>query len=173
MGIAANWIAPVMSIGQVAEIMTMFVLGATLKAFGWRTTMIVGILGHAARFAVYAFMPDSALAIILIQVLHGVCYAFFFATVYIFVDAYFPKDIRSSAQGLFNLQILGVGALLAFSICPWLMQSVYTKGNIVDFRGLFMVPLAASSIAAIALALFFHPPKSTAATAGGAAAAPH
>ena len=172
-GIAANWIAPVMSIGQVAEIMTMFVLGATLKAFGWRTTMIVGILGHAARFAVYAFMPDSALAIILIQVLHGVCYAFFFATVYIFVDAYFPKDIRSSAQGLFNLQILGVGALLAFSICPWLMQSVYTKGNIVDFRGLFMVPLAASSIAAIALALFFHPPKSTAATAGGAAAAPH
>jgi nucleoside transporter len=172
-GIAANWIAPVMSIGQVAEILTMFVLGATLKTFGWRTTMIVGILGHAARFAVYAFMPDSATAIILIQVLHGICYAFFFATVYIFVDAYFPKDIRSSAQGLFNLQILGVGALLAFSICPWLMQSVYTKGNVVDFRGLFMVPLAAASIAAIALALFFHPPKSTQATAGGAAAAPH
>ena len=170
-GIASNWIAPIMSIGQVAEIGTMFVLGATLKALGWRTTMIIGILGHAARFAVYAFMPDSAGAIILIQVLHGICYAFFFATVYIFVDAYFPKDIRTSAQGLFNLQILGVGALLAFSICPWLMQSVYTKGNIVDFKGLFMVPLAAASIAAIALALFFHPPKTAA--AGSAAGAPH
>ena len=170
-GIAPNWIAPIMSIGQIAEIGTMFVLGATLKALGWRTTMIIGILGHAARFAVYAFMPESATAIILIQVLHGICYAFFFATVYIFVDAYFPKDIRSSAQGLFNLQILGVGALLAFSICPWLMQSVYTKGNIVDFKGLFMVPLAAASIAAIALALFFHPPKTAA--AGSPAAAPH
>ena len=170
-GIAPNWIAPIMSIGQVAEIGTMFVLGATLKALGWRTTMIIGILGHAARFAVYAFMPESATAIILIQVLHGICYAFFFATVYIFVDAYFPKDIRTSAQGLFNLQILGVGALLAFSICPWLMQSVYTKGNIVDFKGLFMVPLAAASIAAIALALFFHPPKTPA--ADSAAAAPH
>lgn len=172
-GIAANWIAPVMSIGQVAEILTMFVLGATLKKLGWRTTMIIGILGHAARFAVYAFMPQSAGAIILIQVLHGICYAFFFATVYIFVDAYFPKDIRSSAQGLFNLQILGVGALLAFSLCPWLMQSVYTKNNLVDFRGLFMVPLVAASAAAVALALFFHPPKSTAATAGGPTAAPH
>ncbi len=170
-GIASNWIAPIMSIGQVAEIGTMFVLGATLKALGWRTTMIIGILGHAARFAVYAFMPESATAIILIQVLHGICYAFFFATVYIFVDAYFPKDIRTSAQGLFNLQILGVGALLAFSICPWLMQSVYTKGNIVDFKGLFMVPLAAASIAAIALALFFHPPKTP--TAASPAAAPH
>ncbi len=171
-GIAPNWIAPVMSIGQIAEILTMFVLGATLKKFGWRTTMIVGILGHAARFAVYAFLPQSAGAIILIQVLHGICYAFFFATVYIFVDAYFPKDIRSSAQGLFNLQILGLGALLAFSICPWLMQSVFTKAGVVDFKGLFLVPMAAASAAAIALALFFHPPKDTS-VAGGAVAAPH
>ena len=44
------------------------------------------------------------------QVLHGICYAFFFATVYIFVDAYFPKDARASAQGLFNVMILGIGA---------------------------------------------------------------
>lgn len=159
-GIAANWIAPIMSIGQVAEILTMFVLGTTLKKFGWRTTMIVGILGHAARFAVYAFYPQSATAIILIQVLHGVCYAFFFATVYIFVDAYFPKDIRASAQGLFNLQILGMGALLAFSICPWLMQDIYTKVGVVDFKGLFLVPFAVASLAAIALALFFRPPTS-------------
>lgn len=170
-GIASNWITPVMSIGQIAEILTMFVLGATLKTLGWRTTMIIGILGHAARFAVYAFFPQSAALIILIQVLHGICYAFFFATVYIFVDAYFPKDIRSSAQGLFNLQILGVGALLANSICPWLMQSVYTVNKVTDFKGLFLVPLVASSLAAVALALFFHPPK-TAAT-GGAAATPH
>ena len=157
-GIAANWIAPVMSIGQVAEIGTMAVLGGTLAALGWRTTMVVGILGHAARFAVYAWFPDSAGMIVAIQVLHGICYAFFFATVYIFVDAHMPKDIRTSAQGLFNLQILGIGTLLANSICPWLIQSVYTTGGVTDFRGLFMVPLAAASIAAIALALFFRPP---------------
>ena len=156
-GIAANWIAPVMSIGQVAEIVTMVALGATLKALGWRATMVVGILGHAARFAVYAWFPESPGMIIAIQVLHGICYAFFFATVYIFVDAHSPKDIRTSAQGLFNLQILGVGTLLANSICPWLLQSVYTTGGVTDFRGLFMVPLAAASLAAIALALFFRP----------------
>ena len=166
-GVAAPWITPIMSIGQVAEILTMFILGATLKALGWRTTMIIGILGHAARFAVYAFMPQSAEAIILIQVLHGVCYAFYFATVYIFVDAYFPKDIRSSAQGLFNLQILGLGALAANSICPWLMQKVYTVNGVVDFKGLFLVPLACALVGAIALALFFKPPTNQAAQSGG------
>jgi len=157
-GIASNWIAPIMSIGQIFEVLTMFVLGATLKKLGWRTTMVVGILGHAARFAVYAFFPQSAGMIIAIQVLHGICYAFFFATVYIFVDAYCPKDIRASAQGLFNLQILGIGVLIANSICPWLLQSVYTNGGVTDFRGLFLVPLAAASLAAIGLALFFKPP---------------
>jgi nucleoside transporter len=157
-GIPGNWIMPVMSIGQVAEILTMFILGATLKRLGWRATMIVGILGHVARFAVYAFFPQQTGLIIVVQVLHGICYAFFFATVYIFVDEYFPKDVRASAQGLFNVMILGIGALVANSICPWLLQEVFTENGVTDFRGLFMVPLAAGSAAAVALALLFHPP---------------
>ena len=161
-GIAGNWIMPVMSVGQIAEILTMFVLGVTLKRLGWRTTMIVGILGHTARFAVYAFFPQHPALIIVVQVLHGICYAFFFAAVYIFVDAYFPKDARASAQGLFNVMILGAGALLANSICPYLSQQVFTQGGLVNFHGLFLVPMFCSLAAAVTLALFFHPPKATA-----------
>jgi nucleoside transporter len=160
-GIPGNWIMPVMSVGQIAEILTMFILGATLKRLGWRTTMIVGILGHAARFAVYAFLPQHKELIILVQILHGICYAFFFATVYIFVDAYFPKDARASAQGLFNVMILGIGALLANSICPYLSQKVFIQDGITNFHGLFLVPMICATGAAIALALLFHPPKTT------------
>jgi MFS family permease len=171
-GIPGNWVMPVMSIGQVAEILTMFILGATLKALGWRATMIVGILGHAARFAVYAFMPQKEL-IIIVQVLHGICYAFFFATVYIFVDNYFPKDARSSAQGLFNMMILGGGALLANSICPWLMQRVYTVNGVTDFRGLFLVPCLSALVATVTLALFFRPPVKVQADASARPAPAH
>lgn len=158
-GIPGNWIMPVMSVGQIAEILTMLILGATLKRLGWRVTMIVGILAYPVRFAVWAFLPDHQALIIVIQALHGMCYAFFFATVYIFVDAYFPKDVRASAQGLFNVMILGVGTMLANSICPFLLQKVFTHGSRTDFHGLFMVPMFAALASAIALALFFHPPK--------------
>jgi predicted permease len=158
-GIPGNWIMPVMSVGQVAEILTMFILGATLAKLGWRVTLIVGILGHAVRFAVYAFFPEHPALIIAVQILHGICYAFFFATVYIFADAYFPKDARASAQGLFNMMILGGGALLANSICPYLGQSVFTHENVINFKGLFLVPMGCALAATIALALFFHPPK--------------
>jgi MFS family permease len=160
-GLAGNWIMPVMSIGQVAEILTMLVLGVTLKNLGWKWTMVIGVLGHAVRFAVYAFFPQDQALIILVQVLHGICYAFFFATVYIFVDEIFPKDARASAQGLFNVMILGLGVLVANSICPYLLQDVFTDPETknVRFDTLFLVPLAASIFAALLLALFFHPPK--------------
>src|SRR5204863_545428 len=79
-----------------------------LKSLGWRYTMVIGILGHALRFALFAVAPFPAVAVI-VNMLHGICYAFFFATVYIFVDEFFPKDARSSAQGLFNFLILGMG----------------------------------------------------------------
>jgi MFS family permease len=150
---------PVMSIGQVAEILTMIVLGTVLKKLGWRVTMIVGVLGYALRFAIFAWFPDAMILIVLVNLVHGICYAFFFATVYIFVDAYFPPDVRSSAQGLFNVMILGVGALIANSLCPWLMQSVYTVGGVTDFKSMFMIPMSISIVAALLLAFGFRPPR--------------
>jgi len=167
-GVPGNWVTPVMSIGQIAEIATMAVLGMFLKSLGWRTTMIIGILGHAARFGIFAFCgtPDYMWLIIFVNVLHGICYAFFFATVYIFVDEYFPKDVRSSAQGLFNLMILGLGGLVANFVCPALLTA-FTKTigaaeateKVVDFKGLFLIPCAAAIVAAVVLGLFFHPPR--------------
>ncbi|MEO8077914.1 MAG: MFS transporter [Acidobacteriota bacterium] len=163
-GIAGNWIMPVMSIGQIAEILTMAILGMTLKKLGWRTTMIIGILGYTVRFAVYAFMPEHMNVIILVNVLHGMCYAFFFATVYIFVDEYFPKDARASAQGLFNLMILGFGPLAANSVGPKLIEETFNHGGVVDYKSMFLVAAGLSLTGAVMLALFFHPPKSVSAS---------
>ena len=166
-GIPGNWIMPIMSIGQVAEILTMFILGATLKRLGWKWTLVFGILGHAARFGVYALAPQSAALIIGVQILHGICYAFFFATVYIFVEEFFPKDARNSAQGLFNVMILGAGALLAGFVCPQLFSEMTVDG-VVNFRKLFLIPMSLALVGATLLAIFFNPPAIAAKTEGGA-----
>ena len=158
-GIKPEWIMPVMSIGQVAEILTMAVLGGVLAKLGWKTTMILGILGHAARFAVFAFLPQNQAVIIAVQVLHGICYAFFFATLYIFIDAAFPKDVRASAQSLFNLLVLGLGDLAA----KWLFIPLQTRltaaDGAVDYRQLFLVPTFMALAAAAVLLVAFWPPK--------------
>ncbi len=156
-GISANMSMVVSSIGQVAEIVTMVVLGTVLKKLGWKITLIIGIFGHAARFAIFAFCQESAWLIVAIQVLHGICYAFYFVTVYIFVDAVFPKDIRSSAQGLFNLLILGIGMVVASKLFPELVAR-YTQNGVVDYKQLFLVPTGMALAGIVLLALFFRPP---------------
>ncbi|MDY3551264.1 MFS transporter [Gemmata sp. JC717] len=156
-GIPANWVPPVMKIGQIAEILTMLVLGYVLKRLGWRATMVIGVLGHAARFAVFAFYPEPWAAVT-VNIVHGICYAFFFATVYIFVDEFFPKDVRSSAQGLFNVLILGVGPFVANLICGQL-GVIYKVGDQLQYSAIFQYSMAAGAVGAILLLLFFHPPS--------------
>lgn len=163
-GIKPEWIMPVMSIGQVAEILTMAILGTVLARLGWKTTMILGILGHAARFAVFAFLPHNQPMIIAVQVLHGICYAFFFATLYIFIDAAFPKDVRSSAQSLFNLLVLGLGDLAA----KWIfipLQGSLTENGVTNFRELFLWPAGLALVAAALLLVGFWPPVTLSAAA--------
>jgi MFS family permease len=158
-GIPSNWTMPVMTIGQVAEIATMAFLGLVLKRLGWRTTMVIGVLGHAARFAVFALAPEPWLAIT-INVLHGICYAFFFATVYIFVDEFFPKDARSSAQGLFNFLILGAGPFVGNFVWAF-CKAQLSEGTpaVVDYKTLFLIPSGLAIFAALLLLFFFHPPE--------------
>jgi MFS family permease len=159
-GIAGNLSMVVLSLGQFAEMATMFVLGGVLIRLGWKTTMMIGVMAHGARFLVFAFFADSLPTIIAVQLLHGVCYAFFFATVYIFVDAAFPKDVRSSAQGLFNLLILGIGNVAASFLFPALIAKWSDPAtHAVDYQKLFLVPAGMALAALLILGLFFRPPQ--------------
>ena len=119
--------------------------------------MVIGVLGHGARFTVFAFYPEPWAAVT-VNVLHGICYAFFFATVYIFVDEFFPKDVRSSAQGLFNVLILGVGPFVANLICGQLGQ-IYKVGDKLQYSSIFQYSMGAAFAGALILAVFFRPPS--------------
>ena len=98
-GLPENWIAPAMSIGQIAEIATMASLGLVLKRLGWRMTMIIG---HPwPRRSIRDLLDrheDLLWLVILSNVVHGFAYAFFFATVYIYVDENFPKDVARAPR---------------------------------------------------------------------------
>lgn len=157
-GIPANWTQAVMSVGQVAEILTMFILGATLKKLGWRITMIVGIAGHALRFLVYAYLPQHQWLMVTVQLIHGICYAFYFATIYIYVEKNCPTDIRTSAQGLFNLMIFGLGDIVCKIFWIYYGGAAFTLADkSMDWHHLFLVPAGLSVFAMLLLAVFFRP----------------
>src|SRR5262249_32028165 len=141
----------------------MAVLGRFLKRLGWRTTMIIGILGQALRFGTYSIgTPDLLWLVIAINVVHGFAYACFFATVYIFVDENFPKDVRASAQSLFNLNFLGSAAAASNSLWGSLGDSGwFGTQQSFQYTRLFLTPSAIAIFAAVLLALFSPPQTKT------------
>jgi nucleoside transporter len=166
-GLGSNWIPIAMSVGQIAEIPAMALLGLILKGLGWRNTLILGILGQAVRFGIYtlgAMQPGLLWLVVLSNVVHGFAYACFFAAVYIFVDENFPKDVRTSAQGLFNVLILGLGPFLGNflwgALKDMLASSATVDGKEVlqpIYSQIFPVPMTISIVAALILAIFFRP----------------
>jgi len=166
-GLPENWIAPAMSIGQTMEVIAMAMLGFIIKKLGWRKTLIFGVLSQSIRFGVYALGDRHLLwPVIAVNVVHGFAYACFFATVFIYVDEHFPKDIRTSAQSLFNLMILGISQVASGFLWGWLGDVFATTTTVdgralkvIDYHHLFLVPFGISLVTAILLAIFFHPPQ--------------
>ncbi len=104
------------SIGQVFEILVMIVLGLFIKRFGFKKTMLIGAAAYSIRCLIlaYAITLEEAfrMAIGLVcvgQALHGVCFACFLATAYMYVDRISPPDIRGSMQNFFGTLIIGLG----------------------------------------------------------------
>jgi MFS family permease len=74
--------------------------------------LAIGVFGYALRFAIFSMIQPWWL-ISAAQTLHGLCYAFFYAAAYIYVEKVAPADIRHSAQTVFGFIILGIGPILA------------------------------------------------------------
>jgi nucleoside transporter len=155
-GLRENLIMPAMSVGQIAEIFSMAALGWALARLGWKWTMTIGILAHASRFFVFA-IGDPLWLMVAINVVHGMSYAFFFAAVYIFVDERCPRDARASAQGLFNLVILGVGPFVGSLLWGRLGDVFRHADGSVDFSRLFIAPAMLALAAALLMMMAFKP----------------
>ena len=101
---------------------------------------------------------------IAVNLIHGLAYACFFATVYILVDREFPTDIRASAQGLFNFMMFGFSQFVGSFLWGWLRGIYATKRmvagkevEVINFHQLFLVPVGLSIVTALFLAVFFRP----------------
>lgn len=155
LGLRDSQIGPAMTIGQFAEIGVMAVVGWMLHRLGFRRVLVVGCLAYFARYAVFATTALPVPVIVTSQVLHGFCYACFFAVAFIYVDRISEEDVRHSAQTVFSIIILGLGPILAAPVLALLAHLFTSPEGGLDYSSLWYTLSAIGLAVAIGVAAFF------------------
>jgi len=146
-----------MSLGQFFEIFFLLLLPFFFKKFGFKITILAGMLAWAIRYALFAYGNAGDLTFMLIIgiILHGICYDFFFVSGQIYTDAKAGVKFKSAAQGLITLATYGIGMLIGFWIAG-LIKDAYTIGNVSDWKMVWIIPSLIALVVFILFALAFH-----------------
>ena len=156
LGIEDQYIGPAMTVGQFAELFIMAGLGFMLKGWGFRTTICIGGTAYVLRYAIFGMAESLPVSLVIAsQALHGFCYACFFAAAYIYVDRIAEEDVRSSAQTVFGIVILGVGPMITGVVLTGL-SSVFPSGDGgIEFQSLWFTLSAVALITTLMFGVFF------------------
>lgn len=101
------------SISQLSETLCILLIPFFMKRFGIKKVMLIAMFAWVFRFGFFGLgSPDmpGVLLFILSCIVYGVAFDFFNISGSLYVNENAPKDIRSSAQGLFMLMTNGLGA---------------------------------------------------------------
>ena len=102
------------SLSQVSETLCILLIPFALKHFGIKKVMLIAMFAWVFRFGLFGLgNPGSGVwMFVLSMIVYGVAFDFFNISGSLFVDKETPKDIRSSAQGLFMIMTNGIGATI-------------------------------------------------------------
>jgi nucleoside transporter len=163
LGLGDSQIGPAMTIGQFSEIAIMAMLGMMLVRLGFRHVIAIGAFAYFVRYIIWSITSLPVPVLVASQVLHGICYACFFASAYIYTDRVAPPDVRHSAQTVFGIIILGGGPVLGGLLSGWLADTYAQVGGVVDYGALWRVVALIGLAAGVFFWAFFRERKPPAA----------
>ncbi len=147
-----------MTIGQISEVLFLLLLPYFFKKFGFKKTILAGMLAWAIRYALFAYGNAGDLSFMLIIgiALHGVCYDFFFVSGQIYTNAKAGIKYKSAAQGLITLATYGVGMLIGFEIAGLIADAYKITETSFDWKMIWIIPSGIALLVFIVFAVFFN-----------------
>ncbi len=146
-----------MTIGQISEVLFLLLLPVFFKKYGFKTTILVGMLAWAVRYVLFAFGDAGELGFMLLLgiALHGICYDFFFVSGQIYTNARAGERYKSAAQGLITLATYGVGMLIGFEVAGAITDNYKQGENSFDYKMIWLIPAAIAFGVMLLFLLFF------------------
>ena len=146
-----------MTIGQASEVLFLLALPIFFSRFGFKKTILVGMLAWAVRYILFAFGNAGSLSFMLLIgiALHGVCYDFFFVSGQIYTNSKAGERYKSAAQGLITLATYGVGMLLGFIIAGKITDVYKLAEHQYNYKMVWLIPAAIAFAVMIIFTLLF------------------
>jgi MFS family permease len=116
-GLPRDWLGPVITLNQSAEIVALAVLPVFLLRLGIRGTMLLGLVAWALLLAVLTLGEPLGL-VIASMTLNGLCICCFIVAGQVFVNSRTRGDLRASAQALLTC-MNGLGLLTGNLLAGW------------------------------------------------------
>jgi len=141
------------SLGQVSEVLFMLLLPFFFKKYGFKKTILFGMLAWAIRYVLFAYGNSGELffMIVLGIALHGICYDFFFVSGQIYTDSKAGEKVKSAAQGLITLATYGLGMLIGFWVAGQIVDKNLISEGVHSWNDIWIFP---AIFAVVVLALF-------------------
>jgi len=141
------------SLGQISEVAFMLLLPFFFKKYGFKKTVLFGMLAWVIRYLLFAYGNSGDLFFMLIIgiALHGICYDFFFVSGQIYTDSKAGDKIKSAAQGLITLATYGVGMLVGFWVAGKIVDQNIIADGVHGWQNIWMFP----AIFAVVVMLIF------------------
>ncbi len=146
-----------MAIGQVSEALFLLAIPVFFSKYGFKKTILVGMLAWAVRYLLFAYGNAGSLSFMLIIgiALHGVCYDFFFVSGQIYTNSKAGEKFKSAAQGIITLATYGLGMLIGFKVAG-LITDMYKTGNVTDWKMVWIIPAGIAAAVFLLFALLFN-----------------
>jgi MFS family permease len=114
-----------MTLGQVAETISMLCLGWFVLKWRVKWVMAFGLICAALRYYLLAIgaVTDQMVWVYPAMALHGLVFTFYFVTSQVFLEMRVPLEIRARAQALLTTVNGGIGSLLGALGSGWLHQA--------------------------------------------------
>ena len=141
-----------MTIGQMTEIVVLGAIPLLTKKFSYKSLLMIGLCAYALRMAIFANMP-TLLPVMFGVALHGLCFGCFIFVAFMMVDKFTTKDVRATAQNLFNLIFVGVGIIVG-SMFATKVAGMSTENEVMNYKQLFTVPMWMAIGSLIAIVIF-------------------
>ncbi len=146
-----------MTIGQASEVIFLLFLPIFFKKFGFKKTILVGMLAWAIRYVLFAYGNAGELSFMLILgiALHGICYDFFFVSGQIYTNSKAGEKFKSAAQGLITLATYGIGMLIGFMVAGQITE-MYKVNGAENWEMIWIIPAGIAFVVFLLFAMLFN-----------------